>query len=127
VQQGDPLGPLLSSLVILQFIDAFKLWDFVQLNLWYLDDGTLVGKRSSLLSLLSLFSTQGPEFGLRLNLPKCELFWPSGNSFSEFPSDIRQFTGLELLGSPLWDDDKFFRDFLASRLDRVVLTQCYAR
>ena len=54
VQPGDPLGPLLFSLVILQFIDAVNLRDFVELNLWYLDDGTLVGKQSSLSSLLSL-------------------------------------------------------------------------
>ena len=31
VQQGDPLGPLLFSLVILQFIDAVNLRDFVEL------------------------------------------------------------------------------------------------
>ena len=35
------------SLVILQFIDAVNLRDFIELNLWYLDDGTLVGKQSS--------------------------------------------------------------------------------
>ena len=40
VQQGDPLGLLLFLLVILQFIDTIKLRDFVQLNLWCLDDGT---------------------------------------------------------------------------------------
>ena len=70
MQQGDPLGPLLFSLVILQFIDAVNLRDFVELNLWYLDDGTLVGKQYSLSSLLSLFATRGPDFGLHLNLTK---------------------------------------------------------
>jgi len=48
VQQGDPLGLLLFSLVILQFIDAVNLCDHVKLNLWYLDDGTFVGPWSSL-------------------------------------------------------------------------------
>ena len=89
MQQGDPLGPLLFSLVILQFIDSIHLHDLVQLNLWYLDDGTLVGKRSSLSSLLSYFATRGPDHGLHLNLSKCELFWPSGDSFPEFPPDIK--------------------------------------
>ena len=56
VQQGNPLGPLHFSLVILQFIDAVKLHDLVELNPWYLDDGTLVGKQSSSSSLLSLFA-----------------------------------------------------------------------
>ena len=123
VQQGDPLGPLLFSLVILQFIDAVNLRDFVELNLWYLDDGTLVGKQSSLSSLLSLFATRGPEFGLHLNLTKCELFWPSGDFFPNLPTDIKRVTSLELLGSPLWGDDIFFNDFLSSRMGKVALTQ----
>jgi len=124
VQQGDPLGPLLFSLVILQFIDAVNLRDLVKLNLWYLDDGTFVGTRSSLLSLLSLFTSHGPDFGLHLNLSKCELFWPSGDpTFPEFPSDIKRVTSLELLGSPLWGDENFFHKFLSSRLDKVATTQ----
>ena len=34
VQQGDPLGPLLYSLVLLQFIDFVKLRDLVKLHLF---------------------------------------------------------------------------------------------
>ena len=34
VQQGDPLGPLLFSFIILQFIDAVQLCDLVELNFW---------------------------------------------------------------------------------------------
>jgi len=66
VQQGDPLGPLLFSLIILQFIDAVQLHDLVELNLWYLDDGTFVGNQSSLQTLLSHSVSRGPEFGLHL-------------------------------------------------------------
>ena len=43
VQHGDPLGPLLFSLVILQFSNAVHLHELVKLNLWYLDDDTFVG------------------------------------------------------------------------------------
>ena len=39
-QQGDPLGPLLFSSVLLQFID---LHDLVKVHLWYLDDGIFIG------------------------------------------------------------------------------------
>ena len=40
---------------------------------------------------------------------KCELFWPSGGSFPEFPTGInRAGEGLELLGSPVWGTDDFF-------------------
>ena len=47
VQKGNPLGPLLFFLVILQFIDAVQLCDLMELNLWYLDDGMFVGNQSS--------------------------------------------------------------------------------
>jgi len=66
------------------------------------------------------FATRGPEFGLHLNLSKCELFWPFGDSFPLFPHDIRRVTGLELLGSPLWGDDDFFKDKLCLLDDRQV-------
>jgi len=55
VQQGDPLGHLLFSLVWLQFIDFVKLHDLVLLHLWYLDDGSFIGSKSSLLKLLDSF------------------------------------------------------------------------
>ena len=124
VQQGDPLGPLLFSLVLLQFIDSVKLHDKVKLHLWYLDDGTFIGSKSCLLQLLDLFSSHGPQFGLHLNLSKCELFWPSGDSFPEFPKGIKRVSeGLELLGSPIWGTSKFFDQYLSARLDKVAAAQ----
>ena len=121
VQQGDPLGPLLFFLVLLQFIDFVKLHDLVKLHLWYLDDGTFIGSKYSLLKLLDSFSIHGPRFGFHLNLSKCELFWPSGDSFPEFPTSInRAGEGLELLGSPIWGTDNFFDQFLSSCLAKVI-------
>ena len=118
------MGPLLFSLVLLQFIDFVKLHDLVKLHLWYLDGGTFIGSKSSLLKLLDSFSIHGPRFGLHLNLSKCELFWPSGDSFSEFPTSInRAGEGLELLGSPIWGTDNFFDQFLFSRLAKVTAAQ----
>ena len=80
VQQGDPLGPLLFSLVLLGFIRSAGLHSNICLPLWYLEDGTFIGPQSSLTALLTLFSQDGPVFGLHLNLAKCEIFWPSGVS-----------------------------------------------
>ena len=61
VQQGDPLGPLLFSLVVLDFVQSVSLHRSTCLSLWYLDDGTFIGPRSSLNSLLSTFSQDGPD------------------------------------------------------------------
>jgi len=64
VQQGDPLGPLLFSSFLLQFLGFNSLSETCLLSLWYLDDGTLVVSTSSLLALLSCFTHSGPSFGL---------------------------------------------------------------
>ena len=60
VQQGYPLGPLLFSLVLMQFIDHVKLHDLVAFHIWYLDDGTFISSRSSLLQLMDTFTSHGP-------------------------------------------------------------------
>ena len=44
VQQGDPLGPLLFSLVLVQFLRSISFSETCLLNLWYLDDGTFQGR-----------------------------------------------------------------------------------
>ena len=58
----------------------------------------------------------GPDFGLHLNLGKCEVFWPSGNqSFPELPSQsmcLRE--GIELLGSPIYGTEKFAQSHLSN-------------
>ena len=73
----------------------------------YLDDVTFIGPWSSLTTLLTSFSEDGSAFGLHLNLAKCEISWPSGDStFPEFPVAVRRVGiisgGVELLGCPLW-------------------------
>ena len=128
VQQGDPLGPLLFSLVLLQFLDSTSASERCLLSLWYLDDGTFIGSRSALLSLLSCFAHSGPSFGLHINLSKCEFYWPSGDcSFPGFPHAIKRIdpmsSGLELLGSPVWGPPQFFDSFLSTKLDKTSSIQ----
>ena len=79
VQQGDPLGPLLFSLVLTSLFDRIPPTPGVLLSLWYLDDGTIVGSRPAVLELLHHIGSLGPSFGLFLNKKKCELFWPAGD------------------------------------------------
>ena len=91
VQQGDPLGPLLFSLVLLDFLSHHHAPDGLCFQLWYLDDGILVGSPTALSSFLDVLQLQGPSFGLHPNLSKCEVFWPSGDkSFVDFPPAVKR-------------------------------------
>ena len=59
-------------------------------------------------------------------MSKCEVFWPSGDpSFAEFPSTIERVAlikakaGAELMGSPVWGSEHFFRDCFSKRLKKI--------
>ena len=132
VQQGDPLGPLLFSLVILQLLGDIGPLSGMQLNLWYLEDGALVGSRHVICHLLNLMLEKGPSFGHKLNLDKCEIFCPTGGQmFSEFPIVIRQIclieSGAELVGSPIIGSDHFFDEFINKRVNSVLQMQSCLR
>ena len=106
VQQGDPLGPLLFSLVLQKLaasIDADDECIDLLFHSWYLDDGVLAGNRLAVLRALSLIQELGPALGLHINLGKCELFASRGNTL--FPSAIPCSTlpNLVILGAPVGD------------------------
>ena len=97
---------------------------YISVQLWYLNDGTFAGSRSAVADLLDLLATQGPSFGLTLNLKKCEVFWPSGDpSFPTFLQEVSRplqiSDGVELPGSPIFGSSKFFDDFTDSLFDKV--------
>ena len=98
----------------------FLLWSFWQCP---------IGPRSSLTNLLTSFSQNGPPFGLLLNLAKCEIFWPSGDStFPEFPVAVHRVgiisRGVELLGCTLEGSLDFYSDCFDRSLLR--LSQAHA-
>ena len=128
VQQGDPLGPLLFSLVLLDFMNSIDVPSDIFFQLWYLDDGTFAGTRPAMAELLKLFCKHGPSFGLTLNLKKCEVFWPSGDStFPDFPPEVcrplQSSNGVELLGAPIFGSSEYF-DFLSLTRSNVCRTCC---
>ena len=51
VQQGSPLGPLLFSLVLTDLLDNIDIPSDLLLQIWYLDDGTIVDPSSSVLKV----------------------------------------------------------------------------
>ena len=77
VQRGDPLGPLLFSLVLhklVQTIAADSECSELLFNMWYLDDGTLAGPKDAVKHAIHLIQQFGPSLGLYINMAKCELF-----------------------------------------------------
>ena len=68
VQQGDPLGPICFSLAIHGLISRLTS----ELNIWYLDDGTLAGRPESVCSDFEAIIAAQDSLGLKVNVSKCE-------------------------------------------------------
>ncbi|GJS42882.1 putative reverse transcriptase domain-containing protein [Tanacetum coccineum] len=104
VQQGDPLSPLLFSLVLHPL--TCKIMDFFSLSLhaWYLDDGIIVGDTVVGGKVLELIMEDGSGCSLHLNVDKTEVFFtkerPSKQASRYFPHNIaRPLHGVKLLGT----------------------------
>ena len=100
VQQGDPLGPLLFSLILNVVVKAIathpECGDLLY-HVWYLHDGVLVGPSSHVRKALSLLIELGPPLGLHVNIKKCEVF--SSGCLTHFPMEMKQSSkpNLEIL------------------------------
>lgn len=108
VQQGDPLGPLLLSLSLHPLVCKIATQCKLDLNAWYLDDGTLIGETNEVDKALQILRKNGPEKGLKLNIQKTEFFWPQTDPIctQSFPSEIsRPTSGVCLLGGPVSMED----------------------
>ena len=108
VQQGDPLGPALFSLAIQSLATTLSS----EFNIWYLDDGTIGGETSQVLSDLQSVKRMSSALGLQLNEAKCELMILGMNNsaacstlslFQQIAPTIRTIAPNEaiLLGAPL--------------------------
>ena len=70
VHQGDPIGPFLFSLGILDIMKECQS----EVSLWYLD-GTLAGDPETVLNDFQRLIESSKSIGLEVNLGKCELFF----------------------------------------------------
>ena len=122
VQQENLLGPLLFSLVILELMDEVREVPGLDLNLWYLDDGTFAGTKKSVSKVVSLIMDKGLSLGLHVNLSKCGVLWPSGDqTHPKFPLEVHQLSdGIELLGLPMFETSEFFSSYFKKQVEQVV-------
>ena len=148
VQQGDPIGPFLFSLGILQLTDGCRS-DF---NAWYLDDGTLGGDPNTVIEDFKRVINCRENLGLKVNEAKCELtlFDSDPHKRQLIEREIREIAphikiinpnSVTLLGSPIAEDqidpilEKKLEDLklMASRLSQIdshealfLLRNCFA-
>jgi hypothetical protein len=77
VHQGDTMGPLGFTLgldiALDQCLDEERALPW---GVWYLDDGTLVGKPEALFNYLQKLTPALRSIGLEINLAKCSLWGP---------------------------------------------------
>lgn len=63
MQQGDPLGPVGFSLVLHRLLKSIQeSVPNLRLNVWYLDDGTLVGTIEDIKKALDVIDRRTPSW-----------------------------------------------------------------
>ena len=96
-------------------------------NVWYLDDGTIIGSTEEVLRAYGIIVEECQNLGLVLNSSKCELWWPNGHvvngdahQWTDFPPKIKRNAGLgiKLLGIPV---GYAHAPVVVNRQNRVVL------
>ena len=123
VQQSDPLGPLLFALGLRTLTSKIKeRWPGLLLHAWYLDDGILIGKRDALAEVLEfLRGRAATNLNLKVNLPKCEVWWPSGDPI--IPEVLAAVPRAAAEGTEVLNIHVGTDSFIANRL-RVRVSKC---
>ena len=114
-QQGDPLGMLYFALVLHPLIMKSKALkpqgEAAPLQIWYADDGNIVGKIEDVAAILELLIREGPAHGFTVHPGKTKAWWPTMNAerLRNFPcslamSDGQPEEGVVAMGSPLGSD-----------------------
>jgi len=120
VQQGDPLGPFLFALGISGCCTRLKSeLDRETLSVWYLDDGTLVGREEEVARGWKIIQEEMKKVGLRVNVEKCEVWEKKPSSLSALEGIPRvKGDGIELLGAPI-GTTSFCDNFVKKRVHKI--------
>ncbi|CAL5191851.1 unnamed protein product [Lathyrus oleraceus] len=94
VKQGDPLGPLLFSIVLHALILHIRGNCKLLLHALDLDDETVIRDSEEVAKALDIILETGSDLSLELNIYKTDIFWPlcDGNKLCRGCS-LRRFEG----------------------------------
>ena len=121
-QQGDPLGCALYALV--QHILVVRIKEEapdLDLNVWYLDDGSLEGTAADLQKVIALLQREGAPLGIHINLTKTVVWSPDPSfDFDLIPEGVRRESeGIVVLGAPIGTPE-FIAAHVQSRIDEIL-------
>ena len=92
-------------------------------NVWYFDDGSLVGDVNLLAQVFPHLVSSMAKVGLEVSVEKCEAWSPNRNlDFSALPNAITvRSSGLKKLGAAISTNDDFIQDLFLKRDLRSLL------
>ena len=80
-------GPLFFCLAWQRVVE--KLPPSLKINVWYLDDGHLVGTPDDLIAASKIISEEGAKLGIKVNAAKCRVWGPAADGLkAENPTSL---------------------------------------
>ena len=98
------------------------------MHTWYIDDGAIVANCFTAREIIDFIKSQGPRYGIFLNLSKTEIIWPSGSPcladpFSDLDVIRYDCSNFDVLGVPIGDadfSDKWVLDKVVNKASNVI-------
>ena len=97
----------------------------LSIQVWYLDDGTVIEDSVEVNRALTLIQSKGPEMGPKLNIRMTKVFWPTVDPRISkdglFSRDInRPRIEVKFLGGAVSMNVGFIEDFVSKRVSKFV-------
>nr|GEZ95283.1 hypothetical protein [Tanacetum cinerariifolium] len=126
VQQGDPFGPLLFSLVLHPLVSKIRDSFNISFQAWYLDYGIVIKDTLVVGEVLKVIMEDGPHRSLHLNVDITNGFWPKEDQRSRFvsvfpPNIASPLHGVKLLGGPASENFDFSSELVMKRVTKYIV------